>query len=96
MTIALGVALVGMGCLFTGMAAVGLRVLLGLLQRGPQAADDAFENGDSVRNWWEAAQTPMTLDGPRDSERLAFGARSHIRFGEVLVEERASTARHAL
>jgi hypothetical protein len=71
-------------------AAMSARVVIGLIRGGPGAADAAFTRGDSLTAWWTAAQTPMTLDSPRDNERLSFSARKHPEFGEVLVEERAS------
>lgn len=84
------VVLLVLGTALAIATALCARVLLRLVQQGPAAAEAAFQRGDSIGAWWTAAQTPTTLDSPRDNERLAFSARIHSEFGEVLVEERAS------
>lgn len=91
----LALVLAAAAVLSAGAAILGMKLFLRLLLRGPHAAEEAFEKGDTVRAWFNAAQTPATLDGPRDIERLAFAARSHSQFGEVMVEERASCPSYA-
>jgi hypothetical protein len=90
MSLLIGIALLVVAVLLTFTLAVSVRLFWRLTLRGPGAAEEAFERGDSLSAWWSAAQMPTTLDSPRDSERLAFGARPHAVHGEVLVEERAS------
>lgn len=77
------------------MAVLGLRVFLKLFFRGPAAAEEALERGDSIGAWWSARPMATTMDGPRDTERLAFAGRRSAAHGEVLVEERASLPRFA-
>lgn len=77
------------------IAALSVRVLIGLVTKGPAAADEAFERGDSIKVWLDASQTASTLDSPRRSERLAFAGRSDRELGEVMVEERASFPTYA-
>lgn len=79
-----------LGLMATAIAALSLRVLINFVRQGPSAADEAYERGDSLRAWWNASQSPTTLETPRDNERLAFAARADEVYGEVLVEERAS------
>jgi uncharacterized protein YcaQ len=78
------------GLTATAIAALSLRVLINFVRQGPAAAEEAYERGDSVRAWWNASQSPTTLESPRDNERLAFAAREDALYGEVMVEERAS------
>lgn len=79
-----------LGTTAAAVAALSLRVLVNFVRQGPSAADEAYERGDSVRAWWNAHQSPTTLESPRDNERLAFASREDETYGEVLVEERAS------
>lgn len=37
---------------FAAIAALTVRVLIGLLAKGPQAAQDAYMRGCSVEKWW--------------------------------------------
>lgn len=90
-----GAGLLALGLASTAIAALSLRVLFSFFTQGLSAADEAYERGDSVRAWWNAAQSPTTLESPRDSERLAFAARPDEEYGEVLVEERASFPAYA-
>lgn len=85
-----GIFLAVAGIFLTAIAALSVRLLFGMVRRGPQVAEEAYERGDNLAGWWLASQTPTTLDSPRDHERLAFGGRMSHDFGEVLVEERAS------
>jgi hypothetical protein len=90
MSFILGFSLLVVAVGMTIVAAASARLLYKLTLRGPMAAEEAYERGDTLRAWWNATQMPTTLDSPRDSERLAFGARHDATLGEVLVEERAS------
>jgi len=90
MNFVLSSGLLALGIAATAVAALSIRVFINFVRQGPSAADEAYERGDSVRAWWNASQSPTTLESPRDNERLAFAARQDKIYGEVLVEERAS------
>ncbi len=75
-------------CFFVGAAAAG-SVFLRLLRRGPAAAQEAYEHGDSIGNWWKAqAPEGFTPHGLR--ARCSLAGRFDKDVGVYGVEERAS------
>lgn len=70
-------------------AAVTGNVLVRLLRRGPAAAREAFEHGDSLGNWWHA-RAPEGAGSHGLRARRSLAGRYDKDLGVVAVEERAS------
>lgn len=75
------------------VAAFTLRALWGFARRGASVAQQAYEQGESVSSWWNAAPVCNTPDHPRDGERFAMGGRTDPVTGDEFTEERAVYAR---
>ena len=81
-------AFVGSVMLFLG-AAVTTNILVKLIWRGRGAAREAFEHGDSLKNWWNArAPDGFSPHGLR--ARCSLAGRYNKEVGVIAVEERAS------
>lgn len=86
-------ALLAGGVFLLVVAAAVTNVLWRLLRHGPAAAQEAFEHGDSVWNWWNAkAPDGFSPHGLR--ARCSLAGRYDKDLGIVAVEERASNPKY--
>jgi hypothetical protein len=77
------------GTVALGICVVFASVGLGILRRGRAAADEAYQRGDSLKAWFDPAQT-TPIEGPSHDVRAALAGRKSKAYGVVAVSEHAS------
>ena len=93
MNVVIGAVLLLIALFCGAFAAFAFRAFWSFAKKGPSAARDAFEHGESVRTWWNASPVVNLTNDPRDVERFAMGGRHDDEVGDEFDEERAAYAR---